>query len=411
MNKNSLSKKIIILFTFILISVFFIKCKQERFLDLVSIKPNRTFKESDNVRKINLSSFSDSVSYLTLKQDSNDVIGKITKLLVLKDRYVVVDLSLSKAIFIYDDKGRFIKKITRGNNLSEPRTLEDVAIDSKSNYIYIYSAALAQIFTYNKDGVFLKKIQIPNGYFSAFDKIDEGFLFYRELEKIVPNDVLDNARLCFIDSLGIYKKGFFKYVRSEHFQIPRPKVFFKKQVNNNLVFSSLDSTSLDTLYEFNGKSMDIKPVLAFDFGKREEKFAYKYFSLQSTDEYLNLISHSSLSLGIPVFTNNWIIGQYSTNKIIYSYLYNIKTHLTSSGAGFKNDIDGIPIASEGYMEVSDNIIYTTVDVGLLLFEHEAFIKYKIKDPFLKSTKQSILTMSLQKPEIVVIAKIYPKADL
>lgn len=402
------SRNLSLHFTLLLVSFCFIKCKQENTQTVVSIKPNKTFKQSDNVRKIQLSTFSDSVSYLILQQDDNNIIGKITKLLVLENRFVVADLSLSKAVFIFDAKGKLIRKITRSSNTSEPSTIEDVAIDVKSNKLYVYCAAQSKIYTYNDNGEIIKSTPMPNGYFSFFDKIDGGFLFYRELQKAKSDDFADNARLCYIDSLGNYKKGFYKYVRSKDFQLPNSNVFFNRDKEGDLIFCSLDSTSVDVVYQFENKSLKITPAIEFDFGTRKEMFAHRYFSLRSIDEYLNFISNSSLNLGLPVITDNWMVGQYSTNKLIYTYLYNAKSKVTLSGAGFENDIDGIPINSTDYMHASGNLLYTTVDIEFLQFEHEALIKNKIKDPFLKSTKQSILNRSYERPETIVVAKIHQK---
>lgn len=395
-------------FILILFTLFLFQCNsaKEDNSSIIKIKPKIDFKNVSDVAGISLSAFVDSISYVPLQLDSNRVIGKITKLLLLKDRFVIADLSLVKAIFVFGKDGKLINSISKGGGPGEPMSLEDVAVDMDRNEIYIYSALQSKILLYDNNGNFKKDIKIPNAYFSSIEKKGNDFLFYRELEVLESDDPVQNSRLCLIDSTGKYIMGWYKGIRSKSFQIPKSSVFFKR-VNGfeDIIF---ESPGLDTLLQINSKDTNIKPYVIVDFGKKNIALKKNIFSVQSIDQYNNLISRMVLSSDIPLATDKFILGYYSVNGILYNYVHNIKNTVTISGNGYKNDLDSIPIADAGYNTVYANYIYATVNTGNLQKEREMYDEVKQKDPEMSVQKMKILSIMDKAPEAYIISILHIK---
>ena len=60
---------------------------------------------------LHLSDIADSLSYIKLATDTSNLIGVIDKIIPLKDRILIVDIT--QTIYIFDKSGKFIRKINK----------------------------------------------------------------------------------------------------------------------------------------------------------------------------------------------------------------------------------------------------------------------------------------------------------
>lgn len=53
----------------------------------------------------------DTISYIKLETNPNCIIGVMDKLIFINNKFVIVDKSVAKSIFLFDSNGKFINKI------------------------------------------------------------------------------------------------------------------------------------------------------------------------------------------------------------------------------------------------------------------------------------------------------------
>ncbi len=102
----------------------------------------------------------DSVSIIEL-DNSQVMIGRIDKMDVYKDKFIVLDENQAKGVFVFDKRGKLLRKIgSIGPGPKEYTACTDFAIDSQSGIIYIYDWFRKIIHVYNIDtGNYLRNIK------------------------------------------------------------------------------------------------------------------------------------------------------------------------------------------------------------------------------------------------------------
>ncbi|MDR0989299.1 MAG: 6-bladed beta-propeller [Prevotellaceae bacterium] len=84
--------------------------------------------------------------------DSTILIGSINKMDVYKDKLVILDANLSKAIFILSKQGQLIRKIGNiGSGPKEYTDCSDFAIDKQSGIIYVFDKRKNEMVLYDMD--------------------------------------------------------------------------------------------------------------------------------------------------------------------------------------------------------------------------------------------------------------------
>jgi len=368
--------------------------------EAIVIRPNSDIEGKKRHDILKVKSFADSITYVPLRLDSNTVIGKITKILYLRNRYVLFDANLAKGIFLFDRSGKLVNQIYRGEEPFDLQSIEDVTVDYAENKIYVYSGAQSCVFQLNEDGDKERTIPISNGYFSAFEKLKDGFVFYRELEEVINDDPFNNYRLCTVDSTGRFKKGWYNTVRNAIFPIPIASVFFRRINGTENVY--FESPQYDTLLCINEIENELEDLSYIDFNKPNTP-RKRVFRARNPDEYLSAIQHSSSINEVPLITDRFILGDYSVKGgRIFEYYYERSTKETISFSGWINDFDRIPLGAGPYYSLSNGLLITKVDNERLLGELE-LLSLKGRDLSDESqTMQEISRIVTEQPEAIIV---------
>ncbi|WP_081624427.1 6-bladed beta-propeller [Proteiniphilum acetatigenes] len=159
----------------------------------------------DEIKKEDTLLLSQIFNNIDVIQLSDEIlIGEISKILIHDEELFILD-KLSSAVFIFDKKGNYKKKIgSRGAGPGEMLRAFDMSVDKKNNCIYISDIQTQKIKKYNiKDGIFQSSISLSSNmpmcsyifyendtiYLTQFDpsKKDTEYLF-----RILPVDEEDN---------------------------------------------------------------------------------------------------------------------------------------------------------------------------------------------------------------------------
>jgi hypothetical protein len=223
--------------------------------------------KSVNYKEINVDIHSDSEglkvqidTIFCLETNDESLIGEIYKIRNLKDNFYVLDLLISKNIFLFNKKGEFISSLPKGKGPKEVIDPVEILIDRHREEVLVWDQGHKKLFRYDYNLNYIDSEYHEELYISAAEFIDN-------------NRILINSPI-----LGVNDEGKEQRVLYAIFNIETRKYetsFFPVSSNltslspispisvtpNRVLFSAPFDNSLYTLE--NG---DYKKVLHFNFG-------------------------------------------------------------------------------------------------------------------------------------------------
>lgn len=122
--------------------------------DLISID----LDELEIGAPISYSELFDDIKFIELESTPNSLLGKISKVIYYNDTIYVMDKSVSKAVFLFNQDGKFISKIGNiGKGPGEYINISDFCLDKKDNRVMLINSDYKCIYSYFKDGTFEKE--------------------------------------------------------------------------------------------------------------------------------------------------------------------------------------------------------------------------------------------------------------
>lgn len=112
----------------------------------------------------NLATIVDTASFETIALETNDdcLIGQVSKMLFHNDTIIIVD-KITKSIFLFDDKGKFLSKICRvGRGPQEYLDLTDACVGN--DHILVIDNNQRKIFCYNFNGKYRYGFEAKEGW-------------------------------------------------------------------------------------------------------------------------------------------------------------------------------------------------------------------------------------------------------
>ena len=181
---------------------------------------------------------------IPLETRDSCLIGVITKVLGFQNQYYILDSRSAKGLFIFNDQGRFIRRIGKiGKGPGEYIIPDDFSIDEEAKQVYILNRRAGNVLQYSLNGIFIDEFQID---FSALN-----------LE--VANDciafaALDNYELFVTDKHG--KTLYSKFPNEYYLPILGPL----SKSNNKILFAHF---MCDTIFSVDRDC--VKPRYFIDF--------------------------------------------------------------------------------------------------------------------------------------------------
>jgi hypothetical protein len=364
--KNYLCIKILTITVFL-----FVSCRKEN---------KSEFIKSDNLETINLDisslkvlgekgnfdDYFDSYSLIPLETTTSSIISKISRIYFCKGKIFILDKKTNQ-IFIFNKNGKFFKKInSKGKGPNEYVGLRDFTINEDTNEIIVYSYFPKKILVYNFEGQFVKQFNQKKEekeyrniaydgkkYLFLLDKVEEGepFLIEKSLNLETENTFL-NAEI---------KDKIFDIVS---FGVPN---IIKS--NSGLYTSFVYS---DTIYKYN-KSSGFEAKYYIDFGA--QKTPLQEYKKQKHDFFSNLDNNRKYGFGITDFreTKNFVIFKYHGYKMI---IYSKKDKKANKISSFYKDY--ISFSNYKAHDDNDDNIISIVDAELFSSKMNFFDKNEDK---------------------------------
>ncbi|NDV47963.1 6-bladed beta-propeller [Paludibacter sp. 221] len=161
-----------ILTIYFLLSIFlFFGCQKKEGGVYIDINQRDKISLLDIFRKVEL---------IPLETNSESLIKLINKIIDHKNHFYVLDIHLAN-VFIFDNEGNFIKKISnKGMGPNEYINISDFEIDTKNEKILLLSSVDRTIHCYSLDGNFEKKYKLPDikGAYGSFKILTEDIVAF-----------------------------------------------------------------------------------------------------------------------------------------------------------------------------------------------------------------------------------------
>lgn len=134
----------------------------------------KDFERLDGPAKI--SDIATAVEYIPLQTTDSILIGQVEKLIVWNGKYYIWD-KLSETIFCFDERGKYSYRLHKqGEGPEEYFRISNFTMDMKNGNICIYSDMSKAIYVYTEKGEFVKRI--PTSLILTSVAIQDDFVFH-----------------------------------------------------------------------------------------------------------------------------------------------------------------------------------------------------------------------------------------
>jgi hypothetical protein len=301
-------------------------------------------------KKITVSSIFDSITYIPIGNKKDEpLLKEITKLEIFKFHIYILDKQLNN-LYIYDINGNFIKKIGNiGQGPGEFIKISDFAINAISNEVIILDRTGRKILIYNLNGDFkytnkinimAQQLAVSNNQYISYTS---GSDYFTKSKNSLGYNLFILNKDCSIQSkLFKYNKDLDNIINSKALDV---------NIDDNIV--SFNYAIYDTIYLIKGG--EIIKKINIDFNK--SKLPINKINSENFKYYTNKTGYSRLS---KVF--------YSHDYLFINYIYNNKIHFAIhrkndksliNSSFLENDIDSTSFSLAMPLKISKNKLYFT----------------------------------------------------
>ncbi|MCH7410553.1 6-bladed beta-propeller [Belliella sp. DSM 111904] len=157
----------------------------------------------DNKSEIKYEDYIEFVKYVKLETTDESLIGAVDKLLFDDDMIFVIDKQVTKSIFVFDDKGKFMHKIHAvGDGPDKYFSILDVSLDVTNKLICLVDLDGRRIKFYTYEGDFIENLRMPFLFSSMIHLTDDQFVFNSGLSANQDKEEIDGYSLVVADMEG-----------------------------------------------------------------------------------------------------------------------------------------------------------------------------------------------------------------
>jgi hypothetical protein len=294
---------------------------------------------------LNYSDIFDSVQYVKLETGDDNLIGRIDKIIATNDKFIILDMSVAKKVFIFDQYGKFIN--VAGNTGDGPEEYgnhpNDIAYDEYNDELLVLSHDRKKIMKFKLDGTFVKNIKIDYWAASICVADENSCLVY--LNNYTQEDgKINDYNILIINNDGETVSELLPYSkdRTVPFQLTCKTEFCTFQ--NELLFAPYFR---NMIYTIDLDSAKIRNRYCFDFGKHNIPPSL-FGSAVTSQEFKKALggnSHYAYNSSNFIETEFHIVNHFVYQGIIYTGIYSKESGIIKFSAGFINDINWYPPGS------------------------------------------------------------------
>jgi hypothetical protein len=221
------------------------------------------------------------VKLIPLETTNESLVDGIYKIIVTESHIYIYDRFKGGGLIIFDNEGKFVKRITHGQGPGEINRLYDICYDKDNNELVAYQHSF--LYHYTTSGQFIRRERLPFGFYN-FTAIPDGYVF-----KALDRQGNDHLGLLKDYTLFITDKKF--KLKSVGMPYPPSDVSYG---GYNFLYNSNNAIKItqkftDTIYQYINETNQFKARYVMDYSKK--KLPKRY--LQGTEqEFENAISQN-----------------------------------------------------------------------------------------------------------------------
>lgn len=167
------------------------------------------------------------VTFIPLETNKECMIGEVDKLLYKNNQFFIYDEHVTKSVFVFDDKGKYLYKVNRlGNGPGEYAEPMDMDLDDQGN-IHVWDNGSKKMIKYRNQGTAFEETA-SDDRFLEFAFLDDKTIFNKTYESgkvksnIVIHDPLDGSKKAFLpvreflDELSVPRRYNYSFFRSDN---------------------------------------------------------------------------------------------------------------------------------------------------------------------------------------------------
>ena len=309
-----------------------------KIIKIGEINENQIIKFSDIYNTIN---------FVRLETKDECLIGRIDKIVATRDKFVILDTSSAKMVFVFSNNGTFLNKI--GSNGRGPLDYDepnDIAYDEQRDELLVLCHNRQTILKFKLDGTFIEKIFIE-WWVNSMHIVENNYLLYLN-NRIQPNGKKHPYNIIIINKDGKDLKHLLP-IDEETSDLYPPKSTFS-DFNTEIIFSTY---YFNKVYKLEDNDIKIKYLL--DFGKwMVPESAYKNINDKELDK---IISDNDYAFNIASFeTSTHIICQFLYKRFVFNCFYSKETQITKTSAVYFNDLNSFLTGHSHFFVKGDSLI-------------------------------------------------------
>lgn len=338
---QSAAMKIYLQFLVVLPILFGYGCAKKGGTDvkLISLRPTDL--------PIMLSSVVSRATYVKLETSDSCMVGNVDKMLYYDRRFYLLDTRATKSLFVFNDSGSFLFKISRqGGGPGEYSGPDDFCLDTVNGHVVIVDRSRRKIIEYQlQDGKFYRELFVMYFPYCITATGEEHFAFYTGF---VPSG---SAKGGVDHSLLVTNRNY--EVKRAYF--PFDIAHLPPRIAPQTVFASAFGGAEflpvfgDTVYRVEGTTLTSRYVMDF----ADKSIPRSFFQNRDTPEKeRELLENYCFLRQNYCETGSHVYFTFRYKGFAYSAFYNKTTGTAKVGRAIANDIDGMPFGQP--MCVSEN---------------------------------------------------------
>lgn len=199
------------------------------------------------------------IDWIALDTSEMAILGDISKIETYENTYYVLDKVIRKSIFVFDEQGKFLRRIGRiGQGPGEYIHIYDFAIDRKKGHIAILTDA-STVYLYDLQGNFITSKQVDKSLLWNITSMDHGYLLSSNHQTYVEGE---NAYLLYAFDSDLNTIG--KWVHVLPFQMPTMPLMSSslQSVDGNAYYCDV---FVNGIYQYDNKADSVMKVYDVQF--------------------------------------------------------------------------------------------------------------------------------------------------
>ncbi|MDR0603462.1 MAG: 6-bladed beta-propeller [Bacteroidales bacterium] len=312
-------------------------------IDIGSIDANSILKYSE---------IFESVSFVRLETHDSALIGSIDKIVVADNKFVILDETSAKMVFVFDNNGKFLNRIgSIGEGPEEYKRPDDIVYDKYKDELLVWSNDDKSIFQFKLDGTFLGKIK-TKFWGAPIAVADTNTYLLKISSSNSHNIVVVNEKGDILSQLFPFNKDTERLDVISMFAPYQNELLFTQYYNN-------------TVFTVNKDKMKAKYYVDF----HKHNIPVSSFSDVTHKELRNIIVDNDYAFIIRFMeTSSHAVLQYVYKGIIFDGYYSKTTKILKTSGRYLNDMYALCNVK--------TFIYTNNDSLISFVEPQAFTYYQ-----------------------------------